>query len=113
MTYYASKGVYFSLPVLQWFFEWFSIVGFIKWGIRLVTGVEPWTAMALVGVVSTLLSYPLFLIAILKYDRKFDLLHLVPFFFMFPFWFALMIIYTLCLPEYFRKKQYNIWKKNE
>ena len=34
-------------------------------------------------------------------------------FFMFPFWLLIMIIYTMCLPEYFNKKQPNIWKKNE
>jgi len=50
--------------------------------------------------------------AIIKFDRKFDLWHLIPIFFMFPFWLLIMVIYILMAPDYFRK-QYNIWKKNE
>lgn len=113
ITYYASKGVYLSFGVLKFFFEWFSIMGFIRWSYSVFTGSTPITIITIIGIVSTLLSYPLFFFAIFKYDKKFDLLHLIPIFFMFPFWFVLMIIYTICLPEYFKKKQYNIWKKNE
>ena len=113
LTYFLSKGIYFNLSVLKFFFEWFSIVGFVKWAIGILTGITPLTFVAIVGIVSTLLTYPLYFVSIFKFDRKFDLLHLIPIFFMFPFWLLIMLIYILCLPEYFKKKQYNIWKKNE
>ena len=111
-TYFASKAIYFNLSVLKFFFEWFSIVGFIKWFVGVFSGQTPLTFVAMVGIVATLLSYPLFLMAIIRFDRKFDLWHLIPIFFMFPFWLLIMVIYILMAPDYFRK-QYNIWKKNE
>lgn len=112
-TYFASNGIYFNLTVLKFFFEWFSIVGFVKWSISVFSGQIPLTFITIVGIVSTLLSYPLFILAIIKFDKKFDLRHLIPLFFMFPFWLLIMVIYIISAPEYFRKKQYNIWKKNE
>jgi len=111
--YFASQGVLLNLTVLKFFFEWFSIVGFVRWTYSIILGQTPLTFIAIVGIVSTLLSYPLFIIAILKYDRKIDIWHIIPFTFMFPFWLMIMFIYIIFLPEYFRKKQYNIWKKNE
>jgi len=111
-TYFASKAIYFNLSVLKFFFEWFSIVGFVKWFAGILSGQIPLTFVAIVGIVATLLSYPLFFMAIIKFDRKFDLWHLIPIFFMFPFWLLIMVIYILMAPDYFRK-QYNIWKKNE
>ena len=112
-TYFASKSIYLNLAVLKFFFEWFSIVGFVKWSISVFSGQIPLTFITIVGIVSTLLSYPLFILAIIKFDKKFDLRHLIPLFFMFPFWLLIMVIYIISAPEYFRKKQYNIWKKNE
>lgn len=111
-TYFASKAIYFNLSVLKFFFEWFSIVGFVKWFAGILSGQIPLTFVAIVGIVATLLSYPLFFMAIIKFDREFDLWHLIPIFFMFPFWLFIMVIYILMAPDYFRK-QYNIWKKNE
>lgn len=113
LTYFVSQGVYFNYAVLGFFFEWFSIIGFVKWSAGIFTGVTPLTAINIIGIMSTLLSYPLYFLAIAKYDKKFDLWHLIPIFFMFPFWLMIMLIYILMLPEFFRKKQYNIWKKNE
>src|SRR3989338_1222315 len=113
MAYFASKSIYFNAYVLRFFFDWFSVIGFVKWAAGIITGATPLTIAAIIGIASTLLSYPLFILAIIKFDRKFDLWHLIPIFFMFPFWLLIMLIYILMLPEYFRKKQYNIWKKNE
>lgn len=113
LTYFASKGIYINLAVIKFFFEWFSIVGFAKWSFGVITGVAPLTFVTIAGIVSTLLSYPLFILAIAKFDRKFDLWHLIPIFFMFPFWLVIMLIYILMAPDYFSKKQHNIWKKNE
>jgi len=113
LTYFASKSVYLNLAVVKFFFEWFSIVGFAKWSFGVITGATPLTFVAIAGIVSTLLSYPLFILAIIKFEGKFDLWHLVPIFFMFPFWLVIMLIYILMAPNYFRKNQYNIWKKNE
>jgi len=113
MIYFADKGVYMSWGVVKFFFEWLSIVGFAKWTFSVLSGAEALTALSALGILSTLLSYPLYLYAILKYDKRFDLLHLIPFVFMFPFWLLIMGVYTLCVPEVFRSTQYNRWKKNE
>ena len=113
LTYFVSKGVYFDFLAVKFFFEWFSIVGFIKWTASVFLGQTPLTFITIIGVVSTLLTYPLYFFAIFKFDRKFDIWHLIPVFFMAPFWWLIMLIYILCLPEIFIKKQYNIWKKNE
>ena len=110
--YFISKGTYFNFYVLKYFFEWFSIVGFVRWAIEAFSGQSPMGFMVLVGIVSTLLSYPLYFIAICKFDRKLNLLGTIPIFFMFPFWLLIMLIYIIAIPEFFRKGQYNIWKKN-
>lgn len=113
MTYFASKSIYFSSSVFWFFFDWFSIIGFIKWTAGIISGVNPLSFAAIVGIIATLLSYPLFFLAIIKFDKKFDIWHLIPLFFMFPFWLLIMVIYILMLPDYFSKTQYNRWKKNE
>lgn len=113
ITYFAGQGVWLSLEVAKFFFEWFSIVGFAKWSYAVLLGSEPLTAVNVIGVSATLLTYPLYFVAILKYDRKLDIWHVLPLFFMFPYWLLLMAIYTICLPEVFRTEQYNRWKKNE
>lgn len=113
VTYFLSQGIYFNMHVLKFFFEWFSIVGFIKWTISILSGTSPLTYVAIVGIVSTLLTYPLYIFSIIKIDKKVDIYHILPVLFMFPFWLLIMMIYIACLPEYFKKDQYNIWKKNE
>lgn len=112
MTYFADKGVYMSWGVVKFFLEWFSLVGFVRWTYNVFAGNEPWTFLAAVGISSSLLSYPLMLYAIMKYDRL-DIWHVLVFTFMFPYWLLLMVIYTICVPEILRRSQYNIWKKNE
>jgi len=113
LTYFVSKGVYFNFEVLRFFFDWLSIFGFLKWMINIFSGVEPLSFIAVIGVASTLLTYPLYLVAIIKYDKKIDIFHVIAFLFMAPYWLAIMVLYTIALPELFMKKQYNIWKKNE
>ncbi len=111
--WFASKGVLMSTGVLVYFFNWASVFGFARWLVGIVSASEPLTWISLFGIVSTLLSYPLFIYAVLRYDRKIDIYHIVSICFMAPFWWALMVIYILSLPEMFRKRQYNIWLKNE
>ena len=113
IIYFFSKSIYFSFDALRFFFDWFSVIGFLKWAGGIVSGATPLTIAAIIGIASTLLSYPLFILAIIKFEKKLDLWHLIPVFFMFPFWLLIMAVYILMLPEYFRKGQYNIWKKNE
>lgn len=113
ISYFVTRGVFFNWHVFKFFFEWFSIVGFVRWGAGIFTGTTPLNVINLLGIFSTLLSYPLFIAAIAKYDRRIDFWHIIPLLFMFPFWLLVMLIYIFCVPEYFRKKQYNIWKKNE
>lgn len=113
IVYFASKGIYFSPHVLKFFFEWFSIIGFVRWFLSVIMGSAPVSFITIIGILSTFLTYPLYFLAILKFDRKIDFYHIVPVFFMFPFWLLIMIIYIAHIPEYFNKRQYNIWKKNE
>lgn len=113
ITYFYSKGIYFNFLVLKFFFEWFSMIGFIRWTVSILSGNTALTAFALVGIISTLLTYPLYLISIIRFDKKFDIWHFIAIFFMFPFWLVIMAIHIISLPEYFAKNQYNIWKKNE
>lgn len=111
--YFLSKGIIFNFSVLKFFFEWFSIVGFLKWSFGIFAGTTSLSFANIIGISSTLLTYPLYIFSIIRFDKRFDIWHLIPIFFMFPFWLLIMIIYILCLPEMFKKKQYNIWKKNE
>lgn len=112
-TYFVSKGIYFNWYVVKFFFDWFSIVGFINWMINVFSGASPLTMLAVVGISATLLSYPLYFISIFKYEKKIDFYHLFAICFMSPYWLVLMCFSIVSLPEYFRKKQYNRWKKNE
>lgn len=113
LEYFISQGVSFNLYAAKYLLGWFSLYGTANWVTDIASGATPLTAVAIIGLLSTLLTYPLFLLAIIKYDKKFDVWHLIPFLFMFPFWFLLSLLYIICLPEVFRRKQYNIWKKNE
>ncbi len=111
--YFYSQGLYLNFEVLRFFFDWFSLIGFLKWTLNVFLGNSPLTLIAGIGILSSLLSYPLYVLAILKFDKKITILHIIPFMFMFPFWLFLMFIQILCIPEMFSRKQRNIWKKNE
>ena len=112
-TYFVDKGIYFNLYVVKFFFEWFSLIGFVRWLWSVFTGQTPLTFITIVGIISSFLTYPLIFLAICKFDKKVDLWHIIPIMFMFPFWLLIMMIYTASIPEYFNKEQHNIWKKNE
>ncbi|MBA4076082.1 MAG: hypothetical protein C0508_13650, partial [Cyanobacteria bacterium PR.023] len=49
--------------------------------------------------------------AIVKYDKKFDINHIIPLLFMAPLWWLCMMVQVICIPELFNKKQFNIWTK--
>ncbi|MDD9952976.1 MAG: glycosyltransferase family 2 protein [Candidatus Woesearchaeota archaeon] len=112
ITYYAAKGVFLSVDVLRFFLEWLTVVGFVKWTWSVVVGIEPLTILSIVGIVSTLLTYPLYVLALVRYD-SIRLRHLVTIACMFPFWLFLMCVSIICIPELFNREQYNRWKKNE
>jgi cellulose synthase/poly-beta-1,6-N-acetylglucosamine synthase-like glycosyltransferase len=112
-NYFYSQGTLMSTGVVNFMIGWFTLYGFGRWTLDMITGLSPITIVSSVAVISSLLSYPLFLIAIIRFDKKFDLWHAIPFFFLFPFWLLIMIIYIISIPEWFKKEQYNIWKKNE
>lgn len=113
ITYFYSKGIYLNALVLKFFFEWFSIAGFFRWMLSIITGETPLTLIAAFGIISTLLTYPLYLFAIFKFDRKIDIWHIIPILFMFPFWLVLMAVHIISLPEALKKEQYNIWEKSK
>ena len=111
--YFLNKGIYFNIYVAKFLFEWLSIIGFVRWAWSVFSGQTPLTFITIVGIISSFLTYPLIILAIYKFDKKFDLWHLIPIMFMFPFWLLIMMIYAISVPEYFTKEQHNIWKKNE
>jgi cellulose synthase/poly-beta-1,6-N-acetylglucosamine synthase-like glycosyltransferase len=113
MVYFVSNSIYFNMSVFWFFFDWMSIIGFLKWTLSIITGTTPLTIIAAAGIISTFLSYPLYIISIIKFDKKIDFWHAVPILFMFPFWLIIMSIYILMIPDFLKRKQYNIWKKNE
>ncbi|MBI2673170.1 glycosyltransferase family 2 protein [Candidatus Woesearchaeota archaeon] len=111
--YFISKGIYIDLNVLKFFFEWLSLIGFIKWSGSVILGLAPLTFLSAIVILTSLLSYPRYVYAILKYDKRIDLQHIIPLTFMFPFWVFVTIVYLISIPEVFSKTQYNKWNKNE
>lgn len=111
--YFFQKGIFFNVDVLRFFLDWLSITGFINWTIRILSFQEPFTTVAFFGIFSTLMTIPLYLVAIIKYDKTFNLKHLFPFLFMNSFWLIVMFYQIISTPEFFNKKRMNIWKKNE
>ena len=111
ITYFASKGTYMSIGVLEFLLDWISISGIIKWAIRIVQGQDTLTAIAIITLLASLLVYPLYIIAVLRYDKKISIWHIIPILFFAPFWWIIMLIYIIYLPEYFNKNQKNIWQK--
>lgn len=111
--YFFQNGVYFNLDVARFFLDWLSITGFINWTIRILSFQEPLTTVAFFGIFSTLMTIPLYLVAIIKYDKTINLKHLFPFMFMNSFWLLVMFYQVISIPEFFNKKRMNIWKKNE
>ncbi len=109
--YFLAKGVLFNWLVARYFFEWLSIFGTLRWIKSILIGATPLTLIALTGLAATLMSYPLYIIAIIKYDKRINLVHLVTLTFMFPYWFLIMVIYLLNIGYWFDRSQRNIWEK--
>lgn len=111
LTYFVSKGIYMSTDVLNFLLDWVSITGILKWTIRIIQGQETLTTTLVITLLASLLVYPLYIVAILRYDKKINIFHIIPLIFFAPFWWIIMLIYILNLPEYFNKNQKNIWHK--
>ncbi|MBN2052267.1 glycosyltransferase family 2 protein [Candidatus Woesearchaeota archaeon] len=111
LNYFVARGAGLSLGALGFFFDWFSIIGIIKWFIRIIMHASPITAFDIIGLSSSLLVYPLYFLAIIKYDKKITWQHIIPVFFLFPFWLVIMIFYIINAGEVFNKHQTNIWEK--
>jgi cellulose synthase/poly-beta-1,6-N-acetylglucosamine synthase-like glycosyltransferase len=107
----ASSGQWMSWPIVAFLIDWVSAVGVIKWIYKLSTGASPLTPIDLIGAIGALLTYPLFIVAIVKFDKKFDVYHIIPLLFMTPLWWICMFVQVICIPELFNKNRYNIWTK--
>ncbi|MBP6744650.1 glycosyltransferase family 2 protein [bacterium] len=110
-TQVQASGQFLNWPIVAFLIDWVSAVGTVKWTFRLMTGAVPLTPVDLIGAIGSLLTYPLIVIAIVKYDKKFDINHIIPLLFMAPLWWLCMIVQVICIPELFNKKQFNIWTK--
>lgn len=109
--YYLSKGVVFNPDVFIYFLHWFSIAGTINWVLSVFAGKTIFDFMTAINLMATLMSYPLYFISILRYDKKITIFHIIPIIFMFPYWFIIMIIYLINLPELFFRQKPNKWEK--
>lgn len=110
-TYFASQGHFVSLDVARFLLDWCSITGLLRWSFGFFSGDTPVTAINVIGAMASLLSYPLFVFAIVKFDRKIDLFHIIPLCFMAPFWWLIACIQIISLPEIFHKPRPNVWTK--
>lgn len=111
LTYFVHRGQYFNFEVVRFFLDWCTITGLLRWSLGFFTGESPLNAVNIMGAMASLLCYPLYVLAILKFDRKIDIYHLIPLTFMAPFWWAITVVQTYSLPEILRKERYNIWTK--
>ncbi len=111
--YFIQKGVILSYESIRFLFNWISISGFINWTIKILSGNEPLTTISFLGLISTFMTIPLFIIAIIKYDKRINFKHIIAITFMNTFWLIVMFYQVISFPEFFNKKRMNIWKKNE
>jgi len=111
--YFASHGKYFDLEVLKFILDWVSVVGLLGWSWRFAIGEVPFTAVTICGVMAGLLTYPLYIYAIWRFERRFDVHHIVPLCFMAPYWWAIAIVQIASVGVFFNGKQRNIWAKND
>lgn len=110
-TYFLSKGQWLNFAVAKFFLDWCSILGLLKWSAGFFSGETALTPINILGALSSLLCYPLYIFAIIKYDRKIDIFHIIPLLFMAPFWWAITLVQTSCLGEVFNKERLNKWTK--
>lgn len=92
--------------------DWFTVLGTVDWMRTTIAGLSHVAVFDVIGIGSALLSYPLFLIAIVRYDRL-SLRDLIALFFMPAWWFFLAGFYLLSLRDAFVGTQVNAWRKNE
>ncbi len=111
IIYFASKHIFFSIEVIKYFIEWFSLAGTIRWIINVFSGNINLNIIVIISLIATLLTYPLYVIAILKYDKRLTMKDGFALFFINLFWLAIMIIYLFNIFEYFKKNQLNKWEK--
>ena len=111
LIYFVAQGIYINFVVLRYFTEWLSVIGTIRWIIDILHGNTPLTFIGFISLITFLLSYPLYIVSIIRFDRKLSIRHIFPLMFMPPFWLVIMTIYIVNLPECFRKHQQNVWEK--
>lgn len=111
ITYFASQGTYLSWYVVKYVVEWFTIIGTVRWLWGIVSGATAFNAFTIIAVATTLLTYPLYCIAIWRFDKRFDWWHVIAIALLFPFWLMVMLIYLGTAWEWGRRDQRNIWTK--
>jgi cellulose synthase/poly-beta-1,6-N-acetylglucosamine synthase-like glycosyltransferase len=111
VSYFASQGTYLNWGVVKYFVEWLSIVGTVRWVWSVFTGSTPVTVLTGIAITTTLLTYPLYIFAILRFEKRIDWRHVLAMAFLFPFWLIVMVVYCLTVWEWGRKEQRNIWTK--
>jgi cellulose synthase/poly-beta-1,6-N-acetylglucosamine synthase-like glycosyltransferase len=111
--YFASHGEYLSMPAAKFLLDWISVAGLINWSFKFAIGEIPFTPVTMCGVMAGLLTYPLYIYAIWRFERRFDLYHVVPLCFMAPYWWTISLVQIASAGVFFRPNQRNIWAKND
>lgn len=112
ITYFASQGTYLSWYVVRYVVEWFSIIGTVRWIASIIVGDTALTPLVSIAVTTTLLTYPLYFLAIVRFDHRVDWRNILAVIFLFPFWLMVMVIYFGTVWEWGRRDQRNIWTKD-
>jgi peptidoglycan-N-acetylglucosamine deacetylase len=112
-TYFIAKGAYLNWQVVRFFVEWLTIIGMVRWIANIVSGAIPLTPVVAIAIAASLLTYPLYVLAILRYDKKVTVWHVVAMALLSPFWLLLMGVYVWNIGEWFNKHQENRWRKAE
>jgi len=110
-TYFVAQGVWLNWYVVKFLVGWLTIYGIFNWFWSVASGATPLTWFVAVGLAASLLSYPLYFVALLRYDGKITLKHLLAIAFLFPFWLMVMLTYVAHVGEWARNDQRNIWDK--
>jgi cellulose synthase/poly-beta-1,6-N-acetylglucosamine synthase-like glycosyltransferase len=110
-TYFVAQGVWLNWSVVMFLVGWLTIFGIVNWFWSVASGATPLTMFVAIGLAASLLSYPLYFIAVIRYDKRITLRHLIAITFMFPFWLVVMLTYVAHIGEWARNDQRNIWDK--
>ena len=106
-----DQGIILSPSVYLYLLDWASLAGTAQHSFHTFHGDYVTTLADKVGVMSSLLGISLFIVSIIRFEKKFTLRHLVPLFFLQPLYWILNIVSILAVPTVLSRTQNNLWSK--